>query len=579
MARKQNQAIMKRPIIHILITICCSLPVFGQKAPKWIEKSRKAVFTLTAFDKAGKEISSTTGFYISASGEALSSYTAFNGAETAVVTDFEGNKSAVASIVGADDLYDVVRFKVNAAKKVEFIPVAADPIAGGAAVLLPYSTVKSPLWKEASIAEAGKLKGSYSYYTLSAPLAPEHKNSPWLLPDGQVFALAQEDASGKKQVSYGVSAAYAASLSYTGVDAFNTVYTRIGIRKAWPADAEQAAVTLFLLNGSQTAPAYLETLSDFIAHFPNDEDGYMSRASHYALRYAELSLNRDEALALASADIDKAEKLGANRSQTLYKHAQLIYNVASADTTIVDKAWTMDAAVSVIRRSLAVEESAANRVLEGDICFAMNDFGGAYEAYMKSHSGANPVYSYYMSAKSLENIPGSQISDIIAMLDSAILRMGVTPPAEAAPYVLERVDFKMQLGLYEEAVKDYDLYYYLSNGKVNDRFYYYREQARFRSGDNEGALSDIAEALRINPQMSDYHAEEAAVRMRLQDYDAALKSLAQALALNPDFAACYRLQAVCYVRQNKTAEACRMLNKAQELGDPLSARLIREHCK
>ena len=239
----------------------------------------------------------------------------------------------------------------------------------------------------------------------------------------------------------------------------------------------------------------------------------------------------------------------------------------------------MDAAVSVIRRSLAVEESAANRVLEGDICFAMNDFGGAYEAYMKSHSGANPVYSYYMSAKSLENIPGSQISDIIAMLDSAILRMGVTPPAEAAPYVLERVDFKMQLGLYEEAVKDYDLYYYLSNGKVNDRFYYYREQARFRSGDNEGALSDIAEALRINPQMSDYHAEEAAVRMRLQDYDAALKSLAQALALNPDFAACYRLQAVCYVRQNKTAEACRMLNKAQELGDPLSARLIREHCK
>lgn len=570
---------MKRPFTYILILLSC-FSALGQKAPKWMEKAHKAVFMLTTFDKEGKQKAMTTGFYVSADGEALSSYSAFDGAARAVVTDAEGKTAPVSYIIGANDLYDVVRFKVDNARKIEFLPViASDPPAGLGAYLLAYSAGKLPVFKESSITEAGKLKDTYSYYTMAAPLAAEHKNAPWLLADGQVFALAQEDASGKKQLSYGLSARYAASLTYTNVDAFNSIYTRIGIRKAWPADAEQASVSLFLLNGSQSATEYLATLNDFVAHFPQYDEGYMSRATHYAMRYAELSMARDEALALAQADINQGTKLSANKSQALYKHAQLVYNVAIADTTITDQAWTLDAATSAILHALAVEESAANRLLAGDIYFAKGDYASAYEAYMNAHGNPNPVYSYYMAAKSLENVPGAQISDIIGLLDSAIVRMGRTPPAEAAPYVLERVDYKMQLGLYAEAVADYDLYYYLVNGKVNDRFYYYREQARFRLGDNEGALQDISEALRINPQSADYHAEDASIRIRLENYDAALKSLSQAIALNPDFGACYRLQGVCYVRQKKTAEACRSLQKAQELGDPLSARLIREHCK
>jgi tetratricopeptide (TPR) repeat protein len=570
---------MKRLIIYIIILFGC-LQASAQKAPKWMDKARKAVFRLTTFDAEGKQKASTTGFFVSAEGEALSSYAAFDGAARAVATDAEGREMPVSYILGANDLYDAVRFKVDVPRKTEFLPIASEPAAGTAAYLLAYSAGKAPVFTESSVSEAGKLKDAYGYYTLAAPLAAEHKNAPWLLADGQVFALAQEDASGKKQLSYGLSAAYAASLSYTNVDAFNNVYTRIGIRKAWPPDAEQAAVSLFLLQGSQSAADYLATLNDFTARFPQYDEGYLSRASHYALRYAELEMPRDEALALALADLIKAEELSANKSQALYKHAQLIYNVALADTSLSDPAWMLPAAAAAVGRALAAEESAANRLLEGDIYFAMGDYAAAHLSYMAAHSNPNPAYSYYMAAKSLENVQGAQISDIIALLDSAIIRMGrPTPSAEAAPYVLERVDYKMQLGLYAEAVADYDLYYYLVNGKVNDRFYYFREQARFRLGDNEGALNDIAEALRINPQSADYHAEEAAIRIRLENYEAALKSLAKAIEIRPDFGACYRLQGVCYVRQKQTAEACRSLRRAEELGDPLSARLIREHCK
>jgi tetratricopeptide (TPR) repeat protein len=187
--------------------------------------------------------------------------------------------------------------------------------------------------------------------------------------------------------------------------------------------------------------------------------------------------------------------------------------------------------------------------------------------------------SYYLAAKSLENIPGAQISDIIVLLDSAIVKMGNPLPRDAAPYVLERVEYKMQLALYPKAIEDYNLYYSLVDGKVNDSFYFYREQAKSRVGDNEGALQDIREAIALNSQNPDYYAEKAAIHVRMQNYDEALADVQEALDLAPDFAACYRIRGICLVRREKKAEACEAFDKARELGDPLVARLIREHCR
>ncbi len=117
------------------------------------------------------------------------------------------------------------------------------------------------------------------------------------------------------------------------------------------------------------------------------------------------------------------------------------------------------------------------------------------------------------------------------------------------------------------------------NGTVDDSFYYYREQAKFRSGDMPGALEDIQTALKMKPQDPNYLAEEASVYIRMEKYDDAIKSLDQAIAIAPDFASCYRLKGICFVRQNKKTEACDIFQKAKELGDPLVNRLIREHCQ
>ncbi|MDR3141645.1 MAG: serine protease, partial [Tannerellaceae bacterium] len=57
----------------ILLIICClSLPAAAQKAPKWMEKSKKAVITVTTFDKNDRKLQITNGFFIGENGEALS---------------------------------------------------------------------------------------------------------------------------------------------------------------------------------------------------------------------------------------------------------------------------------------------------------------------------------------------------------------------------------------------------------------------------------------------------------------------------------------------------------------------------
>lgn len=546
--------------------------VMAQKAPKWMDKSAKAVLSVTTFDKNDAKIASTTGFFISESGEALSAYQPFRGAAKATVTDADGNTFNVASIIGADELYDVIKFKVSVPKKAAFLSMAPDPVPDGSPIyMLNYSTAKAASYKQGTITEVTKLKDPYNYYKISFPIEKEQLNAPLLTEDGRVFALSQDDASGKKENSYGVSATYVNSLHISSTDAFNTIYTSIGIRKAWPADAEQASVSLFLLAGSQDAKTYLETLNDFIATFPQSPDGYTSRASLYA-KTGEL----DKAM----EDLNTAEKFTAKKSDAYYNKAKLIFDVAANDTTITDKNWSTGAAMAAVIQAINEEDLPIYHQLEGDIYLYLGEFPSAYASYMKvNNSDLASTASFYMAAKALENIPAAQISDIITMLDSAIVRLGTPTPPTAAPYVLERVDQKMKLNLYPEAIADYNLYYSLVNGQVNDGFYYYREQAKFRSGDNEGALQDIQEAIKLNPNSPDYFAEEAAIYVRLQKYTEALASVEKALAIAPDFAACYRIRGICYIRQEKKPEACEAFQKAKELGDPLVERLMKEHCK
>lgn len=582
---KEKKQEMKR--ILLLILVCCHLiPVVAQKnnAPKWMDKSKKAIVLITTYGKDGAKLNSGTGIFVSETGDVLSAYELFKGAEKATVTDTEGKSYPVTTIIGADELYDVIKVKTSTPKKVHFLPIIADPLAvGDVAYLLPYTTEKKAHFQQGTITEVSKLKDPYSYYQLSIPLEDTHINSPILNAEGEVFGLAQADATGKKDISYAVSASYINSLAMASADFLNSTYNNIGIKKAWSSDVDQAQVALFLKGSTQDAKTYLETINDFIATFPNSADGYLNRANHYAGSRAELATTPAEQanyLKLALDDIETAFKHSDKKADLYYSKAKLIYSVAANDSTLTDPAWTVQAALETIRKAISEDDLPVYHQLAGDIHFYLKEYDQAYNEYMViNNSNLASSASYYLAAKAKENTIGFNIGDVISLLDSAIVKSGIVLTSDAGPYILERIDWKLRLSQYIDAIADYDLYYKVMNGNVGSSFYFYREQAKFRANDLEGALADIKEAVRLSPEIPDYRAEEASVYVRMKNYTEALASIEEALKVAPDFAACYRLKGICYVRLEKKTEACDALAKAKELGDPLAERLIKEHCK
>ncbi|MDR2138119.1 MAG: tetratricopeptide repeat protein [Tannerella sp.] len=552
-----------------------------KKMPKWVEKAKKAVITLEIQDKNGITRKGN-GFFVQENGEAVSDYALFSGAEKAFAIDADGQRFPVVQILGADELYDVIRFKVDVPKRVTALqPATTQPVQGTEAYLLPYGVGKGAAIPGGTIVEVSKIKESYGYFKINVPLTSSQVSFPLLTPEGEVFAMAQEDASGNHQ-TYGISVPYILGIRMVSTDVFNKTYTAVNIRKAWATTPEDAQIALVLYASQQDAPAYLETLNDFIASFPDMAAGYLNRASHYACYRKTLAASEAEQmrlLALAQADMETAAKYLEKKGECYYEQAKLIYGVASIDSTLQSAAWNMQAAEANIRKAIAESDEPAYRQLEGDIAFYQGDYEQAYESYRKvSHSSLASGISYYMAAKARQQIPGSNLTEVIALIDSAIEKSAALPD-DALVYLQENAELKMQLGRYEAAVADYDRCYTLMAGNVSDAFYHLREQARFRAGDLEGARKDISSAIMLNPHNAVYYAEEASIHLRQQQPAKAQECLRKAISMDPDFASGHRLLGVSYLRQEKRDEACKAFQKARELGDPMVDKLIREHCR
>lgn len=555
-----------------------------QKAPKWMEKQKKAVVSITTYKADGTTLHNGTGFFIAEDGKLLSAYSLFKGADKAVVTDTNGKTYPVSRVLAADELYDVIKLQVEIPKKVSYLEMAEAPLNVNAPTyLLPFVKDKGKVksFGNGKVEEVTKLKDTYHYYKLSFPLQVGWTNAPVCNEEGQVFGLAQEDASGKNECSYAVSAAYANSLAITSTDAFNTTYSNIGIRKAWPADKEQAKIATYIIENTQDAKSFLETLNDFVATFPDWWESYSRRASHYVFRRSELAADatgQADCLTKAEADLKQSIELSDSKSEALYNAAQLIYSAAVSDTTLKSNPnWNLERAQAVLTEAIQEQDIPAYHQLQADIYFTQGQYEQAYQEYMTvNQSDAANANSWYMASRAKSAVTGFNIGDIIQLLDSAVASCGNPPSVEAAPYLLERIDWRLRLMQYKEAVADYDLYYQVCNGKVDDNFYYYREQAKFRMDDLDGALLDIRQAMNLAPGNAMYPAEEASIYIRQKKYEEALRSIDKALAIAPEFAACYRLRGVCLQRSGKAEEARAALLKAKELGDPAAEKLLND---
>lgn len=548
------------------------------QTPKWVEKAKRAVFSVVTYDKNDKILNTGNGFFVSEDGLALSDYSLFKGAERAVIITADGKQMPVSLILGADDMYDVVKFRVAiVGKKVPSLLVAGTaPTAGSSAWMLPYSTQKSIACVSGKVKKVDDIAGDYHYYTLDMPMKDKMVSCPVMNEAGEVFGIAQKSfGMDTATTCYASGASFAMSQHISALSLGDAALKNIGIRKGLPDTEDQALVYLYMASSSSSSEDYERLLGDFIAKFPDNADGYLRRANFYVVKAKEDASFFDK----AAQDMEAAQKVAKKKDDVLYNIAKLIYayQLEKPEKTYND--WTFETALNQIRQAMELNPLPVYVQLEGDILFAMQDYAGALAAYEQVNRSNLASPATFFSAAKTKELMKAESGEILALMDSCVARCPQPVTASYAPYLLERATMRVNAGQARQAMLDYDGYFKAVNGQVNDLFYYYREQAALKARQYQRALDDIAKAVELNPNDLTYQAEQAAVNLRVGRYDTAMKLLQAIIQTNPKYAEAYRLLGLCHIQLKQKEEACKNFNKAKELGDPNVDALIEKYGK
>ena len=560
----------------LAMSLCLLAQWTMAQAPKWVEKAKHAVFSVVTYDKNDQILNTGNGFFVTEDGVALSDYTLFKGAQRAVIIDNEGRQMPVLNIMGADDMYDVVKFRVGIEKKVTALPIATrQPAAGTLVYLLPYSTQKGRTCTTGHLKSADKVEGNYLYYTLELPLKDKMISCPLTDAEGAVFGLAQK-SSGQDTatICYAVDARYAMDQKISALSYNDETLTNIGIKKALPDTEEQALIFLYMASTQLTPEKYMEVLNDYIEQYPNSTDGYIRRATQL------LSTSQDEAtLKQVAADMDQALKVASQEEAVRFDRAKLIYNYMLTNPATPHEDWSFDKALEEIQQAIDLQALPVYVQLKGDILFAKQDYPGALAAYEQvNHSDMASPTSYFSAAQTKEMMK-APATEVLALMDSCIALCPQPYTNTTGPYLLARAQALLNANQARKAMLDYDAYYKAMNGNVNAAFYYYREQAAMQARQYQRALDDLAKAIELAPDELLYRAELAVVNIRVGRSEEAIRILQEALKIEPEYAEAYRLMGQAYVQLKKKDEACESFAKAKELGDPNVDALIEKHCK
>ncbi|WP_300729065.1 trypsin-like peptidase domain-containing protein [uncultured Bacteroides sp.] len=549
---------------------------FAQGLPKWADKAKKAVFSVITYTKDNKILNTGNGFYIDPNGTAVSDYSLFKGADHAVVVTADGKELPVKYIMGANDMYDVVKFRTEADKKLSALQPATQAAKVGETVyLLPYATQKSDNGQSGTIARLDTIATNSFYYTIDMSTTPKTVSCPIMNANGEVIGLIQKNADETSKESYAIGINYARSLAISALSINDMSLNSIGIKKGLPEDESQAQVYLIMASNQLDENSYFNLLNDFIATYPNNMEGYLRRATYY------MNKGEDADNALADADLKKMKSVADKKEDACFNIGKLIYSYQlhkGDQKTYGD--WTYERALNEINEAISLSDQPIFHQTLGDIYFAMQKYQEAYEAYMKvNKSNLVSAATYYSAAKAKELTEGSDKKEVIALMDSAVACYAQPYGTETAPYLYERARVKMDAKDYREAVKDYNAFYDAMKGQVNGEFYVARMQAELQGRMYKQALDDVNKAVELEPNNSGYWAEKGGAHMRVNQLKEATAALEKAIALDAKNAPAYRMLGYTQIQQKKEQEGLGNLKKAKELGDEIAEGLIQKYSK
>ena len=553
----------------LLLFNLCNLWLLSpaQAQPSWVKKATKSVFTLKTFAADGSLIASSNGFYTGQNGEAVSSFSPFKGAARAIVIDAQGKETDVVSILGANDIYDVARFRV-ANNKTQPLPVCTTTMPEGSMVwLLPYHETKQ--LSSGPIRKAEKFMDYYDYYTI-ALASPQHvENCPLLNESGEVIGLIQPSANDQDSLSYAISAVFADSLRMRGFSMNEPFYQQTLIKKELPDDIKEANIAIVLVGSRNDSVAYAQLVDDMISKFPNAPDGYTYKA--------QLAANNGD-FATADQNMMQAIRVSDPKDEAHYNFASLIYNKEVYLPGVPFESWSLDKALSEIREAVSINPLPGYQHLEAQILFAQKKYDEAYDLYMQLTT--TPMRSaeiFYGAAKS--KAMQRDTTAMLSLLDSCVNTFSKPYFKEAAPYLWERAEARRDAGKYRDAVADMNEYEKLMSASVNDNFYYIRHQTNIQARLYQQALNDINQAIQINPQETLYYAEKASLEVRVGLFDNAIETAKECIAVDSNSSDGYLFLGLAQCLKDNKKEGLDNLRKAKELGNPQADALIEKYSK
>lgn len=551
----------KMTIIGCLLIMATT--AFAQ--PGWVKNASKSVFTLKTFSADGSLIASTNGFFTGTNGEAVSSFSPFKGASKAVIIDSQGKEFQVTGILGANDMYDVVKFRVNNSKCQPLTVSSVKGSVGSQAWLLPYHETKE--LRAGSIKRAETIFDDYAYYTVSMSIADNMVSCPLMNESGDVLGMMQQPATDKDTLSYAISARFVNDLKITGLTYNDATLQLTQIKKELPTDLKEANLVLYLAASQMDSLSYINLIEDFIRQFPGEPDGYTARAIQ--------AVNGGK-FATAEKDMEQAINVSNKKDDAHYSYARMIYNKEIYQSAQPYAGWNLDKALSEIQTANSINSQPTYRQLEANILYAQKKYDEAYQIFNElTNTSLRNAEIFYSAAKCKEMLKDT--TSMLALLDSTLNMFSKPYLKEAAPYLWARAEARSNAGKYRDAISDMNEYEELMQATVNDNFYYVRHQTDIKGRLYQQALNDINRAIQMNPQETLYYAEKASLEIRVGKYDDAILTAQDCINLDASNSDGYLFLGLAQCLKGQKAEGIKNLQKAKELGDTQADALIEKY--
>lgn len=557
---------LRNILFSILCFLCLAASAQQAPAPKFAAKVQKAIVSVNTYDKDGKQIGTGTAFFIGKDGEAIADYQLFRGASKAVVIDQKGTSSEVDCILGADETYSVVRFKVNTSKNA-FLSLTSNPPADGKILYaVPFSKEKLKVCGSANIESSAPFADKYSYFTLSADMGADYVGVPLFSEAGELVGILQQAVKGK---SCALDIRYTNELKIAAFmpKSMTMALDNIAIEKGLPESMEEALVYTFFKSRNAPNDEYLAVMNRFIATWPQNAEGYNRRSTVLMdmLRFDE-----------ADSDLNRYLSLASDKETAHYNVAHGIFSKLQFQAEAPYDKWNYDLVLEHLKQSAGSKAD----LLKAQVYVAMNKLDDAlaiYDTFIATDSLRTPEI-YYAQSQCRE-MRGDSLPLIIAPLDSAIAMLGDPTPKEAASFVLRRGQLLANNGKYREAVLEYNRYCYLMNNKVNAAFYYDRSQIEVNARMFQQALDDIDFAISASPNHALYRIEKAAICLRVNMLDECIESCRFVTERSDRFPAAFRMLGYALLQKGDKQGASENLNKAVSLGDSSAQEIIDSYLK